>query len=505
MIKTWFEAKVIDEWQYRRLKCTNGNLPRCYGLPKIHKPRHPLRIIVSSLGNPLYDVARFLNNLLSASLKKPRSHIKDCWSFVKAIKRLKIDPNDIMVSLDVTSLFTNIPKELVFRAIENRWDSIQKNTKLSLNQLIYSIDLVLGSTGFAFNNWFYEQIYGSPMGSPLSPILADLVMDDLETFCMGSLDFVVQVFYRYVDDIFVIIPRTMLDPVLNFFNSYHPRLKFTCEIENNNTFNFLNTTVIRADNGELLTNWYRKPTFSGRYINYHSSHPFIHKLNTIKNLVDHAVLLSDVQFHQTNLSTVKTILENNNYPSNIVVKEIDKRYKILKNNNFMITNDKSSDNCLNKTKTVTFPYVRNLSEDIKSKLRNMIDVCFTIPKKLDMVIRKGKDRIDAKRVTDVVYKIDCVNCEMTYIGQTKRHIATRINEHKNNINNSKGNFSVVTDHRLNLNHDFDWQKPIILHKERNRKKREIAEMFFIKKFDNNINLQRDTENLNSIYDSIIIT
>jgi len=171
----------------------------------------------------------------------------------------------------------------------------------------------------------------------------------------------------------------------------------------------------------------------------------------------------------------------------------------------MITNDKLSDNCLNKTKTVTFPYVRNLSEDIKSKLRNMIDVCFTIPKKLDMVIRKGKDKIDAKRVTDVVYKIDCVNCEMTYIGQTKRHIATRINEHKNNINNSKGNFSVVTDHRLNLNHDFDWQKPIILHKERNRKKREIAEMFFIKKFDNNINLQRDTENLNSIYDSIIIT
>jgi len=45
----------------------------------------------------------------------------------------------------------------------------------------------------------------------------------------------------------------------------------------------------------------------------------------------------------------------------------------------------------------------------------------------------------------------------------------------------------------------------ILHKERNRKKREIAEMFFIKKFDNNINLQRDTENLNSIYDSIILT
>jgi len=64
---------------------------------------------------------------------------------------------------------------------------------------------------------------------------------------------------------------------------------------------------------------------------------------------------------------------------------------------------------------------------------------------------------------------------------------------------------VVTDHRLTFNHDFDWLKPNILHKERNRKKREIAEMFYIKKFDNNINLQKDTENLNSIYDCIIVS
>jgi len=85
----------------------------------------------------------------------------------------------------------------------------------------------------------------------------------------------------------------------------------------------------------------------------------------------------------------------------------------------MITSERASDNRLNKTKTVTFPYVHNLSEDIKSNLRNMIDVSFTIPKKLNTVIRKGKDRIDAKRVTEVVYKIDCINCDMAYIGQTK--------------------------------------------------------------------------------------
>jgi len=97
------------------------------------------------------------------------------------------------VSLDVTSLFTNIPKELVILAIEDRWEFIQKNTKLSLSQFIYAIDLVLGSTGFVFNDRYYEQIYGSSMGSPLSPILADLVMDDLKTFCIRSI--VLEVLY----------------------------------------------------------------------------------------------------------------------------------------------------------------------------------------------------------------------------------------------------------------------------------------------------------------------
>jgi len=53
LIRSWFENKIVDEVTYKRLKCTNGNLPRCYGLPKIHKPGYPLRIIVSSVGSPL--------------------------------------------------------------------------------------------------------------------------------------------------------------------------------------------------------------------------------------------------------------------------------------------------------------------------------------------------------------------------------------------------------------------------------------------------------------------
>ncbi|XP_011859675.1 PREDICTED: uncharacterized protein LOC105557116, partial [Vollenhovia emeryi] len=158
-----------------------------------------------------------------------------------------------MVSLDVTALFTNVPKELVLKGIENRWHEISKATKLSLPQFSHAIDLILSSTSFSFNDQIYEQIFGSPMGSPLSPILADIIMDDLETHCINSLDFEIQVYYRYVDDIFLVLPEDRLQEVLNTFNNYHPRLQFTSEIESNKTLNFLNVSVLR-ENNKMITN-----------------------------------------------------------------------------------------------------------------------------------------------------------------------------------------------------------------------------------------------------------
>jgi len=113
LIKGWFDSKAIDEWTYKCLKCTNGNLPRCYGLPKIHKRDVPLRIVVSSVGSPLYDVANFLHGILNTSIKKPISHVKDSWYFVSYIKEKSILPHEILVSFDVTSLFTNLPRELI--------------------------------------------------------------------------------------------------------------------------------------------------------------------------------------------------------------------------------------------------------------------------------------------------------------------------------------------------------------------------------------------------------
>lgn len=59
LVKSWLDNGIIDTRTYNSLNCTNGNLPRCYGLPKTHKIGFPLRIIVSAVGSPIYNIARF--------------------------------------------------------------------------------------------------------------------------------------------------------------------------------------------------------------------------------------------------------------------------------------------------------------------------------------------------------------------------------------------------------------------------------------------------------------
>ncbi|EZA51191.1 hypothetical protein X777_10261 [Ooceraea biroi] len=105
--------------------------------------------------------------------------------------------------------------------------------------------------------------------------------------------------------------------------------------------------------------------------------------------------------------------------------------------------------------------------------------------------------------TDVVYRIQCHDCDCCYVGQTKRHLSTRIKEHRMDIKKHVSDHSVVSKHRTNENHDFDWNNVQILHQDKHFKKREIAEMCFIKSHDSTINLQRDTEKLPCIYDIIL--
>ena len=124
------------------------------------------------------------------------------------------------------------------------------------------------------------------MGSPLGPTFANFFIDALENKIMTKLKSLgVKVWFRYVDDTFVIInSRERVEEVMNFLNTQHHNIKFTVETEANNSIPFLDTRVKRnKDSGLTL---YHKKTFTGTYLNWTSLTDWKYKVGLICCLLD---------------------------------------------------------------------------------------------------------------------------------------------------------------------------------------------------------------------------
>jgi len=83
-----------------------------------------------------------------------------------------------------------------------------------MGEFISTVKFVLSSTFFTFNNVIYKQTFGTPMGFPLSPIIADLVMQNLEEHVLSSLKIKLPIYYRYVDDILLTAPEDDINDIL---------------------------------------------------------------------------------------------------------------------------------------------------------------------------------------------------------------------------------------------------------------------------------------------------
>ncbi|KYM96621.1 hypothetical protein ALC62_12713, partial [Cyphomyrmex costatus] len=288
-------------------------------------------------------------------------------------------------------------------------------------------------------------------------------------------------------------------------NNYHPRLQFTLEV-GNNRLNFLDVTLIK-NNNFIMYDWYQKPTSSGRYLNYFSQHHFTHKIGVIVSLVDRVLHLSHPMYHEQNFDKIIKILIQNGYPLKLIFdtikRRIHKKIDIYKNSNKINNNDNNSNNKI-KYNYFTIPYISNMS----NKIKNYFNKCDTFKlaykgiNRLDRIVKVQKDKLQTMLHSNVVYKISCGDCDATYVGQTKRTLKTRITEHRNHINWNTQQKSVITEHRLNFSHEFDWDNVEILDEEINLNKRLISEMLHIHRQKNSLNVQTDTDLLDKAYDCL---
>ena len=173
-----------------------------------------------------------------------------------------------MFSFDIKSLFTRVPIQEAPQVIEERLredETLDDRTLKSPSTICNLTELCMRSTYFEFDERLYEQIEGAPIGSPLSPVLADLYMESFETAAIESASQPPSLWLRYVDDTFVIWPHGQhnLDNFLSHLNSRAPSIEFTMEVEKDGELPFLDVLVRRQHNG-LATSVYRKPTHTDR-------------------------------------------------------------------------------------------------------------------------------------------------------------------------------------------------------------------------------------------------
>ncbi len=91
------------------------------------------------------------------------------------------------------------------------------------------------------------------MGSPVSPIVANLCLEVIEELALAQATTPPKKWFRYVDHVFSIIKKHALDSFHNLLNSIDPDINFTIEHEQDGRLSFLDISVSR-NNGRLITN-----------------------------------------------------------------------------------------------------------------------------------------------------------------------------------------------------------------------------------------------------------
>lgn len=308
-------------------------LPKFYGLPKIHKETFCLRPITAMNMSPGYFTGKVFNHMINMVFPQTGHHIKDSYDAKGQIDEIVLNDDEVLVSYDVVSMYTNIPRELAKDILMSGADRFYRAFGIGRRILEGIIDFLLYKcTIFTALGKTYKQLNGLPMGGSISTNLARLVMDAIinRTLQLTNEISFVKVF---VDDTIAVIKSGSHDNVKGILNSIFPGITFTCELEKNNSINFLNLTLnrkFRDGKWVIVTNWFRKLYASGRLLPYYSSHKRTTVIETAIAFIKTVITLSDGEFFESNRARVVETLRLNSFPETLIITLMNDHYTYMR-------------------------------------------------------------------------------------------------------------------------------------------------------------------------------
>ncbi|KFD58520.1 hypothetical protein M513_00746 [Trichuris suis] len=198
---------------------SSGILSFLFCLRKIHKDGVPLRPVVASMKSVTSNLCTYLARILKPLTGQMSSHTDNSTTLARQVKEINLEKDDILVSYDVKDLFTSLPMDytykIIYEALSNDI-SLRERTKLNPRHLTGLVQFCMEQGAyFRCKGSYFSQTKGAAMGSPLSPMLAEVFMEHLQVtaFSAGVSSHHLNLFKRYVDDIFSVIKKgTELTP-----------------------------------------------------------------------------------------------------------------------------------------------------------------------------------------------------------------------------------------------------------------------------------------------------
>ena len=499
-------------------------------MTELVRPHVPLRPIVDYTGSIGYATSRSLSDILAPLVGNTAQHVKNSQHLAEEVAEILIEIDENFLSHDVVSLFTNIPIQkalVIVRSRLNADPTLKDRTKLSVDDIMELLEFILTTTYMTFRGQIYNQKFGTAMGSPVSPIIANLVMENLEQQAIATapIECKPRFFKRYVDDILEIVTRGTEEQLTEHLNNVDDTgsLKFTYECEEEGKIPFLDTLIVRKPDGSVKLLIYRKPTHTNQYLNFESAHPLYHKLGVIRTLLDrNEKVVTEAADKLVEEETIKSALKTCGYPEwsfDKVKKQMSKPKVKPK------VNKKTTDTDNKSVNFVTLPYIQGVTEPVQRILKkHNISTAVKPHTSLKKILVHPKDKLDSDEKAGVVYEIPCANCKKTYIGETGRKFGTRKKEHKTETaktstqkytrsarkeSQSAELKSSVAEHAVKENHVIKWEDSKIIARDETRNTRWIRESIWIRR-RGGTNQQKHLMNgdegayqLSHLYDSVI--
>ena len=328
------------------------------------------------------------------------------------------------------SLFTNVPLNKTIKTILDRVYS-QKliSTNLKKRTLKKLILDTCSKTAFMFDNTIYEQKDGVSMGASLGPVLANIIMTELENKVVDKLvqNGRIKFYARYVDDTLLLVKPDDVDEILQEFNNFHSNIQFTVDKFENCVPHFLDLEVHR--DGLSI---YRKDTHTAQFVHYESYTKWNHKIAWIRSLVNRAKKLCSSGKVAAEIETIKKFASYNGFPR-WIVKNVTQQTQ-----NKRRTNEPDQDDDAT-TLYMSLPFSGKEAESIVKRSKRRLTKLFKKEKNVKFSIffestkisffTSNKDKIPDLSNSNVIYQYCCAGCGAEYVGKTETTLFNRTKEH----------------------------------------------------------------------------